>query len=94
MSELFPDLPEVLSPRLAWLQKHGVLLYFSDVEPTTWFAGLQSWWPEKSGGNFFIHEWGHRGDSRVGQGDTEDEAILDLCAHHGAPKHWTLEGEV
>jgi len=96
MSEtpLFPDLPEQLSPRLAWIRKHKVITYHSlpdEKDAAIWFATFDSGdWKYKNPGDYFAQEWGSYGETRSGMGATEDEAILDLCKHHGAPKHWSL----
>ena len=95
MDDLFPDLPEVLSPKLAWMNKHGVITFAHKMEPQTWFAGFQVWWPKLDALDFFVKEVGEYGDSRVGQGDSENEAITDLLtcgyARQKNIKHWTLE---
>ncbi len=84
--ELFPaESVRMDSPKLAWLKRHGVLTWYDSgkrdgfhVCPAEWFAGFQHWWPGLDGIIFFSEETGHNGDSRCGQGDTEDEAICSL----------------
>lgn len=74
------------SPRRAWMQRHGIITCYHAPGhgiPPTWFAGFQRWHPELSGVDFFAHETAHNGDSRIGEGDTADEALADLmtCSH-------------
>jgi len=66
MSELF-DIPETLSPRLAWLKKHGIFTnseFFDDSDEEyrwgAWLEGCQDY-------------------LRTGHGDTEDDALVDLA---------------
>ncbi len=73
------------SPRLAWLKRHGVITWYDngrrdgfEVCEPQWFAGFQHWWPGKTGINFFAHETGDNGDSRIGQGDSEQEALCNF----------------
>lgn len=79
--ELFPAESVAMdSPKLAWMKRHGVITFYyssPNCEPT-WFAGFHSWWPYLKGLNFFAEETGHNGDSRVGEGVTEDDAIASL----------------
>lgn len=100
--ELFPASEVALdSPRLLWLRRHGILTWFDDgkrdgytIEPE-WFAGFQHWWPGQLGINFFATETAHNGDSRIGQGDDEDEALIHLLtcaeARQRGIKHWSEE---
>ena len=46
--------------------------------PPTWFAGFQVWWPDLRGVDFFAEETAHNGDSRIGEGDSEDESLASL----------------
>lgn len=99
MDELFPvEQVTMDSPLLAWKKRHGVITYRSSQEPVVWFAGLQIWWPDaKDSFSFFAKETGHNGGSRIGEGDTEDEAILSLltcwdCRRNGI-EHWTVENK-
>ena len=62
MSELF-DIPESKSPRLLWIEKHGVKFerdWHDDLEDETWP------WVASSG-------------NHLGYGQTQDEAITDLA---------------
>lgn len=94
---LFP-VPESLSPRLAWIKKHGIITYRHSTghAPATWFAGFQEWWPNKSGFDFFFEETANNGDSRVGEGDTEDDALANLLtcgdARAAGIRLWNEEG--
>lgn len=91
---LFPDLPEVLSPRLAWMRRHKVITFHSmpwSDDDSLWFATFDSGeWKYENPADYFAQECGKWGDHRCGMGETEDEAILELCKHHDAPKHWSL----
>ena len=77
------------SPRIAWIKKHGVITYHSlpkDPDYSSWFAGFQKWWPhEKKPHAFFCEETGKYGGSRMGEGKTEEEAIIDLAQGWGIP---------
>jgi len=94
---LFP-VPESLSPRLAWMKKHGIVTYLSlpnDPESRCWFATLWSFsedLPELAGCKptdsqdvwlLFMLETGRNGEQRIGEGSTEDDAICDFCAKAG-----------
>jgi hypothetical protein len=93
-----PDLfyvPRVLSPRLRWMKRHKVLLFLSlpdDPVLRCWFAAFDCGdWPGYEGAaDYFAHEIAAHGDSRIGEGRTDDEAILDLCEKRQV-RHWTLE---
>jgi hypothetical protein len=93
--ELFP--PEAVamdSPRLAWIKRHGIVTFHScpSDEWSTWMAGIQEWHPEKTdAADFFFEETSHNGDTRIGEGNTEDEAIAHLCRRHGV-RLWNEEG--
>lgn len=73
------------SPRLAWMKRHGIITFYHAPGhcPPTWFAGFQCWRPGLTGIDFFATETAHNGDSRIGEGDTEDEALASLmtCGH-------------
>lgn len=95
MNDLFPDLPETLSPKLAWKRKHGVVtLYFDEMhrfgDDDKWAAGLA---PGVSGkdavAQFLCDECGKNGDMTTGWGSTEEAAMEDLCLKHDL-KHWSL----
>jgi hypothetical protein len=88
MNELFPaEAMQSDSPRLRWMNKHGIItLYHAPGHcPPTWFAGRLVWWPELSGVDFFATETAHNGDSRVGEGPTEDDALESLALAAGIP---------
>lgn len=73
---LFP-VAESLSPRLAWMRKHGVITFSLDDD--TWLAGFQAWHPTVTdAAQFFCDETGCNGDTRIGEGDTESDAMADL----------------
>jgi hypothetical protein len=84
--ELFPAESVAMdSPRIAWMKKHGILTWHDSgkrdgfqVCPAGWFAGFRQWWPEKTGIEFFAIETAHNGGSRIGEGDTEADALADL----------------
>ena len=85
--DLFPNLPETLSPKLSWLRKHGLVTSLDDdldelfESPETgdicfpWLCG-------KKDGDLCAEN--------TGGGRTEDEAILNYCEKTGT-KHWSLE---
>lgn len=86
--ELFPVAEVAMdSPRLAWSKRHGIISWYDDgrrageefCEPQ-WFAGFQKWWPLEHGINYFALETAHMGDSRIGQGESEEEALIDLLS--------------
>jgi hypothetical protein len=63
MSDLFGDLPETLSPRLAWMRKHGIKLEENALELKT--GRIRAFCA--SGGRFQVC------------GDTQDEALTSLA---------------
>ena len=85
------DVPETLSPRLAWRRKHSVCSYF-----TKEFAGRQDTptpmpWAAWVGGlddYLEIMEW--EGDDGFGYGDSEDEAFCNLAIKYGL-RMWNEE---
>jgi hypothetical protein len=90
-AELFPsEAGRQDSPRLAWVKANGILTWHDngkrdgvEVCPPQWFCGVRSWWPTETGMSFFGYETGENGDSRIGEGTTEDEALADLAKKHG-----------
>ena len=99
--ELFaPETVQQDSPRLAWMKRHGIItLYHAPGHcPPTWFAGFQRWHPELRGVDFFAHETAHNGGSRVGEGESEDEALGNLmtCGEARAAKMrlWNEESPI
>lgn len=73
------------SPRLAWIKRHGVVTYHIHIDPKVWFAGLQYMQPDLVPEGFFFQETAANGNSRIGEGDTEDDAIQDLCQKINLP---------
>jgi len=77
---LFPVV-ESLSPRLAWMKKHHCITLKSNVEPNLWLAGFSEELitdPDLRAQWMFI-ETASNGDSTVGEGETEDEAIAEAA---------------
>lgn len=76
MDALF-DLPETLSPRLQWIQRHGVSINRDDspggIEFGPYFASV----PTSPEGH--PNEW----MSCIGSGPTEDDALVDLARNQG-----------
>jgi hypothetical protein len=66
MSELF-DIPESKSPRLLWLEKHGVKFERDFFDP----------WEEET------YQWMAHMRHHQGFGKTQDEAITDLAKTAG-----------
>jgi len=87
--DLFPGTFS-LSPRLEWIRAKHVTTYLSlpdDKDARLWMAGFN---PDGLPPyDFFAKETAHNGDMLIGEGQTEDEAILDLCEKTGTP-HWSL----
>jgi len=89
--ELFP--PESVamdSPRIAWMKRHRIVTWFNEgtpdmIVPPQWFAGYDYWWPGRNGEDFFAMEMVNNGCSRIGQGDTEHEALIDFAARWDLP---------
>lgn len=91
-TELFPDLPESPSPKLAWMRKHGLATHFdgglaacpeSPETGDTCFPWICS--QAKSASLLFSSEI-----QRVGVGTTEDEAIIDFCRKNDVT-HYSLK---
>lgn len=93
-----PDLfhvQRVLSPRLLWMKRHKVLLYLSMPncpDSRCFFAAFDcgDWPGYEDAADYFAQEIARFGDSRIGEGKTEDDAICDLCEKRGV-RHWTVE---
>lgn len=86
---LFDDLPESLSPKLAWLRKHGLV--------TEFFSEALEMDEDEFGNDVFpwtchvIKTDGSTYSPReIGGGRTEEEAILNYCQKAGI-KHYSLE---
>lgn len=76
-----------LSPKLAWMQKHGIITFYKEyVLESTWYAGFQSWHPKDTGFTFFAKEMRDNGERRVGMGDTEEDALVSLLTCWDAKK--------
>lgn len=77
-----------LSPRLAWMQKHGIITFNGKEYGCrgNWYAGFQSWHPGQTGFVFFAKETGENGNRRVGEGDTEEDALVSLLTCWDAKK--------
>ena len=97
-TDLLFDVEESKSPRLQWLEKHGIVTYLNcphDPELRLWMAGFAKWadgfrgMTSKRGhadfeADLFFHETSHNGESRMGYGDTEHEALVSFA------KRWDL----
>lgn len=88
MSELF-DIPETLSPKLAWMRDNNCITM---RDMSGWVADFRDpKFNSVSSHDYFMERLGYEGDpSSVGYGNTEDEAILDLCIKTKTP-HWTIQ---
>lgn len=90
MTELFP-VPESLSPKLAWLKKHGLMTHF-DVDLINLPESLETedtcypWICSKRDSDPFAYR---AGASIIGVGVTEEEAIIDYCQKNDL-KHWGI----
>lgn len=76
------DLPESKSPRLLWMEKHGVKTFLStnmSAEDDPWCAWLKEW------GNEAWEVVEKMGDARIGYGRTHDDAVFDLAKKCGIP---------
>lgn len=78
MNDLLFDVPETLSPRLAWMQKHQIRTHHQpemvdDLDPWTAWLPRHDW--DENTPTCFALE--HEG--QVGYGQTEDAAIINLC---------------
>lgn len=84
--ELFPaEAVTMDSPRLAWCKRHNAVTFHSLIEPAVWMAGF-SQNPVAAGDDaaqWMFEECGAHGSSRVGEGDTEDEALAEAARIHG-----------
>lgn len=76
------DVPETPSPRLAWIRRHGVVTYFSPIEPAVWYAGFAGG-SIRDAAAWFIAEQERNGDLLIGFGTTEDEAITQAAIKNG-----------
>ena len=63
--DLFPDMPETLSPREAWKREHGIWTIAPiATDDEYWLAGVGEMTP----------------GSKWSEGDTEDEALFRLAS--------------
>ena len=70
-SDLLFPVPEVLSPRLAWIKRNEVLTFHTHEKDDRWFAAFNRYeFPFESAADFFCQETGKHGDSRCGQRKT------------------------
>jgi len=74
------DVPEQLSPRLAWMKKHNVITYRCPSDGL-WVADFCEDGNEdfKDPYSYFAKETAMNGDHYIGLGQSEDEAITHLC---------------
>jgi hypothetical protein len=92
---LFPDLPEQLSPRLAWMRKHGVItMSFAEHQrfgdDDKWAAAFAPGVVGKDAiAQRICDECSHNGEMTTGWGATEDEAMENLALKFRVP-HWSL----
>lgn len=79
MTDMLFDVPECLSPKLAWLKKHGLETAFD----AGWQDKSEAWscYPKGMKGELTPHN--------CGLGETEEEAILSFCENIGV-KHYSL----
>lgn len=97
--ELFPaGAVASKSPRLLWLDRHGIVTMSFDEahrfgEWDKWVAGIA---PGVTGSDaiaqWFCDECSRNGETTVGQGATEDDALAELAVKHGIPL-WNEEPE-
>ena len=92
--ELFPAESVAMdSPRLAWIKKHHCITFHSDLEPECWFAGFSETLivDRDAQIQWMCDEIGDNGNSSVGEGATEDEAIANAAGIWRIPL-WNEEG--
>jgi hypothetical protein len=73
LKELLFDIPETLSPRLRWLNKHGIQTYKSPYVE----AGDEPWAAWQGELTEAINA------DTLATGETEDEAIVNYCKRNG-----------
>lgn len=75
------------SPRRVWLLKHGIITWRTPLDPYDWLAGVagNADMGTDHRKNWFANETAHNGESRIGLGFTEDEALADLAKLRGLP---------
>lgn len=67
------DVPESLSPYHAWLKRHQIKTWKLDGIESEFKDGIATWYAGVPGGGVDADM------HRTGEGDTEDQAIADLC---------------
>ncbi len=82
MNDSLFEIPEQLSPRLAWMREHGVTTRHCPGEWTCEFTGTE--------GPCWIASDDFSDPLNFTSGDTEDEAIVALAKENG----WPLWNEV
>jgi hypothetical protein len=83
--ELFQVEP-VLSPRLKWIQKHGVKIHYAGhLEEKE--LKYSAWLPYNDTGDKTEGLWSAVDAELVGYGDTEESALLHLMEIENLP-HW------
>lgn len=77
--DLFPSLQPSLSPRLAWMQRHGIKTarQNEDEDGNEWFAVICG--PDEDPYDAAMST----GGQRIGLGETEDEALTALAKAAG-----------
>lgn len=89
MSDLFPALQPSLSPRLAWMQKHGICTWMNPcVDRPPWVAFRP--FDEGAHGRITDDDWAIElwtpvwdSDTRSVEAETEDEALTALALAAG-----------
>ena len=87
-TELFNNIPESKSPRLAWMEKHDITTKHypkMDHPNGNWIAT----WGDFDGGLLSAMEYAPGGCHVCEFGRTEQDAIINLCIWHG----WKLWNE-
>jgi hypothetical protein len=83
MNEFLFPMPYSPSPRLKWLKENSCIVFLSmpnDPHARQWMAGFDHGEHDYIGAReFFAIECSEHGAERIGEGDTEDEAICALC---------------
>lgn len=86
--ELFcSDVGKADSPRLAWMKKHGVITYRTPFDPFDYLAGVSenAEMTLNQRRDWFADETAQMGDTRIGIGMSEDEALAELAKRRGIP---------
>jgi hypothetical protein len=83
---LFPAAEVAMdSPRRAWIKRNHVVTYFSaDREDPVWYAGRAEA-PVADAVEWMFRELGAHGNSGIGEGATEEEAITEMAIKHDLP---------